>query len=94
MDPNLGQALHLLNGDATSTRIRSGGVIASQLKEGIEPAAIIEDIYIRCLSRKPSPEELKQVLGEVDAVEKTEKRAVLEDIFWALLNSKEFLFNH
>jgi mono/diheme cytochrome c family protein len=94
MDPNLGQALHLLNGDATGNRILSGGVIESQLKEGLEPAAIIEDLYIRCFSRKPSPEELKQVLGEVDAVEKKEKRAVLEDIFWALLNSKEFLFNH
>jgi mono/diheme cytochrome c family protein len=93
MEPNLGQALHLLNGDTTHNRIGAGKVVESQLKGGQEPGAIIDDLFVRCFSRRPTqPEraELERALAEAgDARQQT-----LEDIFWALLNSKEFMFNH
>ena len=53
---------------------------------------IIEELYIRCLTRKPSDDELARFQKYVEGTE--EKQKVLEDLFWALLNSKEFIFNH
>lgn len=93
MEPNLGQALHLLNGNTTSQKIVRGGVIAEQLKAGATPKAIIEDLYLRCYSRFPTEEERQRLLTEIAAAGENPK-PILEDIFWAILNSKEFMFNH
>jgi len=93
LEPNLSQALHLLNGDTTHNRIRSGKVIPTLLEQHKEPAKVIDQLYLACLSRSPTEKELS-------ALVKTVKEAgdnpteVLEDVFWALLNSKEFFFNH
>jgi hypothetical protein len=91
-DPNLSQALDLLNGDTTQSKIEQGGVVKRQLKEGHAPDEIIEDLYLRCLSRKPTDEEiakLKTFFGD-----SAKPEAVLKDVFWSLLNAKEFVFNH
>jgi hypothetical protein len=53
---------------------------------------VIEAIYIRSLSRQPSPEEMQKLLALVEA--ESDKIKALEDIFWAVLNSREFVFNH
>ncbi len=93
MDPNLGQALHLMNGDITSQRISEGKLITTLLNEKKAPADIIDVLYQRCFTRPPTEAELKPVL-EAIAAKPEETPAVLEDLFWALLNSKEFMFNH
>ncbi|MBI2477503.1 MAG: DUF1549 domain-containing protein [Planctomycetia bacterium] len=92
MEPNLSQALHLLNGDTLQTKIQGGKLIEKRLTEKVAPAQIIEEIYIRCLTRKPLETEMKELLAVLDQ-EKADQR-VLEDVFWALLNSREFVFNH
>ncbi|BDS07876.1 surface protein [Oceaniferula spumae] len=95
MDPSLSQALHLLNGDTTHNRIRGGQVVVNMLKEKKSPEEIIKHLYLTCLSRPPTDTEmggLKTYLE--DAKDFQAKREVLEDVFWALLNSKEFIFNH
>ena len=93
MEPNLGQALHLLNGDTTHNRIGAGKVIESQLKAGRQPAEIVDDLFIRCFSRGPSEAERTELTAAL-AEAGDARQQVLEDIFWALLNSKEFMFNH
>lgn len=93
MDPNLGQALHLLNGDITSQRIGEGKVVNDLLVLKKSPEEIVETLYIRCFTRKPTGAELKPVLADI-ADQPKETQAILEDLFWALLNSKEFMFNH
>lgn len=96
MDPSLSQALHLLNGDTVTTKVEQGGVVKTLLAEKKTPEQIIESIYIRTVTRKPTPEETKQLMAQVTAVgeDAAQKQQVLNDIFWAVLNSKEFIFNH
>ncbi len=92
MEPNLSQALHLLNGDTVNNKILEGKLIERRLGEKKTPQEIIDELYIRCLSRHPTDKE-KAALESVLAAEKDHKQ-VLEDTFWALMNSREFLFNH
>ncbi|MCB1236734.1 MAG: DUF1549 domain-containing protein [Verrucomicrobiae bacterium] len=96
MDPSLSQALHLLNGETVSQKIEQGNLVKTRLGEGKTPEQIIEEIYIRSLSRKPTAEETKQLMAQVAAVgdDAAQKQLVLNDVFWAVLNSKEFMFNH
>ena len=91
-EPNLSQALHLLNGTTVNDKVQEGGVVKALLKAGKKPDEIIADLYMRCLSRKPTPEEtteLQKFLADAKDAE-----PVLNDLFWSLLNSKEFIFNH
>jgi len=62
------------------------------LEAGKTPEQVIETLYIRCLTRRPTDEE-RQRLGALVAGTDN-PQAALEDVFWALLNSREFLFNH
>jgi hypothetical protein len=92
MEPTLSQALHLLNGDATNNKIQQGRLVANWLKDGLTGPQIVEKIYLRCLSRKPQPEELAALAPLLEGEKPSQ--AALEDIFWAVLNSREFVFNH
>jgi mono/diheme cytochrome c family protein len=93
MEPNLSQALHLLNGDTTQQRIRQGKLVENLLEAKKEPKEIIRTLYLTALSREPVEMEMEKLLATVQADPKA-RREALEDIFWALLNSKEFIFNH
>ena len=91
-EPNLSQALHLLNGSTVNDKIQEGGVVKALLKAGKKPDEIIEDLYMRCLSRKPASDELTEL--QKFLADAKDPEPVLSDLFWSLLNSKEFIFNH
>lgn len=92
LEPNLSQALHLLNGDTVNNKIVTGGVVQALLKAGEKPAQIIEKIYLRAFSRKPTIKEMEEL--QQFFKEGRPEAEVLNDLFWSLLNSKEFVFNH
>src|SRR5262249_39957015 len=92
LEPTLSQSLHLLNGDTTTQRIAQGNLIGTRLNEKKSAAQIIEELYLRTLSRKPTASEAKKLDAMVAA--ETDKKQALEDVFWSLLNSREFMFNH
>jgi hypothetical protein len=92
LEPTLSQSLHLLNGDTTTQRIAAGNLLGRRLAEKKTPGQIVEELYVRCLSRKPTKAEAER-LTKLVAAEKDQKQA-LEDLFWSLLNSREFMFNH
>ncbi len=96
MDPSLSQALHLLNGPTVTSKIEQGSVVKNLIAAGKTPAQVIEDLYVRAFARKPTAEENKQLLAQVEAVgdDAAQVELVLNDVFWAILNSKEFMFNH
>ena len=92
MEPTLSQALHLLNGDTVNGKIAQGGVLAKMVEAKQEPMAIAEQLYIKTLGRKPTAEEVAALTPLFPAG--TDPKPVLDDLFWSLLNSREFLFNH
>ena len=92
-DPSLSQALHLLNGSSVSNKIVAGKVINNWVdQEKLTPEQVIDRIYLRCLQRKPTDEERQALSNELG--EEKNKTLALQDIFWAVLNSREFVFNH
>ena len=92
LEPNIGQALHLMNGDSVHAKVKSGGVVKRLLAEKKSMPEVIAELYLRCLSRRPSDDESKAI--EIELANDQNPRVALEDVFWALLNSREFLFNH
>jgi hypothetical protein len=92
MEPNLSQALHLLNGETVHEKIKKGGLVKTWLDESKTPEQVIEQMYLRCFSRQPTESETQSLMESVNAAEN--KQEALEDVFWALLNAKEFVFNH
>ena len=96
-EPSVTQALHLSNGDTVNQKLAAKeSVVAQALASGKPDAQLLDDAYLTALARPPTEAERTQfekVLGDgKDA--KDEKRARLEDTYWALLSSREFLFNH
>jgi hypothetical protein len=92
MDPSLSQALHLLNGDAANERIKQGGLVAAAIAEGKPDSEIIDGLFVRCYGRMPTERERLETVTAVTGA--ADRKAALEDVFWALLNSPEFIFNH
>lgn len=92
MEPNLGQALHLMNGENVHAKVKEGGVVKRLLDEKKTPPQVINELYLRSVSRKPTEDEHKAIESQLAGVK--DPGPPLEDVFWALLNSREFLFNH
>ncbi len=91
-DPSLSQALHLLNGSSVHSKISQGGLVNRMLNEQKMPVDdIIKALYVRCLSRNPNEAELNDLRATVAA--SPDPIQGLEDAFWAILNSREFVFN-
>jgi hypothetical protein len=89
----LAQALHLLNSTDVQGRVGDpAGRLATLLKAAKADSVVIEELYLAAFGRQPRPEELKVAQNYIAT--QRDRRAALEDLFWALLNSKEFLFNH
>ncbi|NQW48965.1 MAG: cell surface protein, partial [Planctomycetes bacterium] len=91
-EPTLSQALHLAVGDSVRDRLSSGGVIKTLIETKSTPEDIIDELFIRGLSRRPTTKEMtamRELVGD-----DVKDQAVYEDILWSLLNSTEFLFNY
>ena len=91
-EPNLSQALHFLNGDTINAKIKQGKLIERWIDAKMSNQEIVEEIYLRCLARRPSEAESTGLIAEIESQEK--RNAALQDVFWAVLNSREFVFNH
>ncbi|MFN3189005.1 MAG: DUF1549 domain-containing protein [Aureliella sp.] len=90
--PTLSQALHLLNGENTTGKIQSGPRISKLLSDGSDFENAAAKLYLVCFGREPTSQEATAIRAQLSQSE--DPRAELGDLFWALLNSNEFIFNH
>ncbi len=92
-EANLAQTLHLLNSSDVQSKIGANdGRIARLVKAKKADAEILEELYLTGLCRLPRDGERQTVLNYVAG--QKDKRAAWEDVAWAMVNTKEFLFNH
>ncbi len=91
--PNIAQALHLLNSDSLNKKITApAGRLEVLFKEKRPLPAIVEELYLVTLSRPPRSAEAKKAMEWIAAAPAPKEGA--QDLLWVLLNSREFLFNH
>jgi hypothetical protein len=103
---SLAQTLHLLNSKNIQDKLANGGGSAARLSSQKDRADAekLTELYQRAFARAPVPEEVAVATGYLEkkraaAREKGEdesaaNKLAYEDLVWALLNTKEFLFNH
>jgi hypothetical protein len=91
-ESTLSQALHLIGGEAINAKLGEGKVVPALIEARKDPAAIVEELYIRALARKPTADEARAMLGLVG--DRPGDRQAYDDILWGLLSSSEFQFNH
>ncbi|MFO1485652.1 MAG: DUF1553 domain-containing protein [Verrucomicrobiaceae bacterium] len=102
-EASLAQSLHLLNAAEIQTQLARGNGRADMLTKDTRPDDDkITDLYHIALSRDPNAQEVqfahahldKKTAGKTGDEAFKGKKEAYEDILWALLNTKEFLFNH
>jgi hypothetical protein len=92
-DSNLAQALQLINGPTVNDRLRNATNRIGKLMEAKKTdKEIVGQLFLTTLSRLPNETEESAMLNHVSI--SSDRRRALEDVHWALINSKEFLFRH
>ena len=88
----------MINGETLNGKLRSeGNAISSFLKLNLSSKEILDHLFLSAFSRYPDESEKEIILAEIanaHTSKEPNKREVIEDLMWALLTKKEFLFNH
>ncbi len=94
-EPSMVQVLHIANGETLNQKLRAKqSRVTTLLSSKVSDEELIEEIYLSCLARRPTAREAEQYLQILKETPDQERRAAVEDLFWAVISSKEFLFNH
>jgi uncharacterized protein DUF1553/uncharacterized protein DUF1549/Big-like domain-containing protein len=95
VEPSVTQVLHIANGDTFNKKLEAKGNRIAKLLEANTPnEKIVEEVYLGALSRYPTKAEKEKILKVLKEANASERRATMEDVYWAVLSTKEFLFNH
>jgi hypothetical protein len=91
--PNLSQVLYLLHSEELQRKLSDQKGFVAQITMGDKPnAEIVEELFLRTFSRRPTADELASAVGLLE--KSMDKKGTVEDLLWSLVNAKEFLFNH
>jgi hypothetical protein len=97
-EPTMVQVLHLSNGATLNEKLHAPGNRLHRLvklrDEGMSDGALIDEIYLACLARYPTQAERQNLLKLLPPPRSSTEAEVIEDMFWGLMSSREFLFNH
>jgi hypothetical protein len=91
--PDIAQTMHMISGDTIAAKINSpqSAIAVWASDPSLTNEQIIEKLFLRTLARFPRTDERDALLAAIAA---GERLPVLQDALWAILNSKEFLYNH
>jgi hypothetical protein len=96
-DSSVSQALHLNNGQTLNDKLRAkSSRVELWAKENVGDEESVRRMFFLSLCRQPTDQELqkfKNIMAEAAKDPKTTRHEILEDLFWAVLSSKEFMFN-
>jgi hypothetical protein len=94
-EPSMSQVLHIANGETLNKKLAApAGTISQLATNRPPPQRLIEEACLASLARLPTPAENEQLLRAVRDAKDDDWRAAVEDVYWAFLSSREFLFNH
>lgn len=94
-DPSISQVLHVCNGDTINKKLEAkNNEISKLLNEKATPEGMLDHAYLSTLCRYPTAPEKTKLISVLESAKPEEIRPVVEDMYWALLSSREFLFNH
>jgi hypothetical protein len=94
-EPSMTQVLHLYNGDTLNQKLAAkDNAIDKLLAAKAAPEQMVEELYLAALSRMPTDKEKTDLAAIIASAPEAEKRAAIEDLYWSVLSSREFLFNH
>jgi hypothetical protein len=95
-EPSMAQVLHIANGDTVNQKLKQpNNRIDQLLAAGAADEAIVEEAYLSALCRPPTDGEKKEILAMLAEAKGDAKlrREIIEDVYWSILSSREFLFN-
>jgi hypothetical protein len=94
-EPSMVQVLHLVNGDTFNKKLsQEKNLISNIIEQKLSDAAIVDSAYLRAFSRFPTGQERIEILTVLSQTSPDERRQMIEDLYWSLLSSREFLFQH
>jgi hypothetical protein len=94
-EPSMSQVLHIANGETLNQKLAAtNGIIAQLVTNRPAPERLIEDVCLASLARTPTSAESEHLLRALQEAKADDWRAAVEDVYWAFLSSREFLFNH
>jgi hypothetical protein len=89
------QVLHLANGDTLLQKLSAEKSRPAALAASGQPDyRVIEEVYLAALTRYPTDAEMQALLDVLAATPVDEQEAAIEDLYWSVLSSREFLFQH
>jgi len=102
--PSIAQALHVINGDTLNKKLTAPDAYpVLAIKLGLSDSKILDHLFLSAYSRYPAEAEKQPMLAALrkarvttgpPEVQREVRRQALEDMMWAMLTSKEFLFNY
>lgn len=97
-EPTMVQVLHLSNGNTINDKLKSKDSQVETLLQlrhnGLSDQSLVDEIYLACFSRFPVAEKRNELVAFLPPIDSKDERATIEDLFWGLMSSREFLFNH
>ena len=94
-EPSVTQVLHIFNGDTLNQKLSAKRNRITKLLDSKKAIPeLIDEVFLTTLSRFPTSEEKLKFQHALESAKPDELRLALEDTYWALLSSKEFIFNH
>lgn len=93
-EPSMTQVLHLYNGDTVNQKLAKPGSAAEKAAAETDNAKIVEGLYLGAFARLPRDDEKAKLAEALSDASADERRQAIEDLYWSVLTSREFLFNH